>query len=186
MTAIRLKRHHFLARESDTTLAAQTAGAISATEPTDQYIALPSFFGSDAEGRISRIQPMCISVLPFGDVNNGTFSIDVEMWKRDNAGLHIPFVIGTLACTVSTYTGLAGGMAVVADLFCDTIVWTPTALGSLSAANLFDYVVHSPANNTPAIFHIIGGMGFDGIRLRHHTYTTATKANSLVSFSAPA
>lgn len=109
--------------------------------------------------------------------DTNTFNVRVVAWHAvgqpnndPNKNLYVPTPICTLACTVSTPTGLAGTQVLNTELFCDTIAITD---GDASLVK-----VYSPANDTIA-WAVIDFLGAPYVEVLFDTVTGTTSMNAL-------
>lgn len=182
--------------------AAGIAAAMDAGFTTTPYVAATSD-GNPPAGSFRMDGYFGLDVVPTGNINDGTFSIDFEHYAEvlpsavDAFGV-IPTdsvskqlfgrKIGTLACTCSeTLLGTSGGVVPATMFACDTLVWTPAtdALGGLADIITeftgFTHTISSPANDLIGGFAMRDLFGAQWLRPRIHTFGgSLTAANILI------
>jgi len=92
--------------------------------------------------------------------------------------------LGDLVCTLSTATGVSGGIVDTTYRFADTLVWTPsTWWAAIESALGVTGGAYSPANNTPGDFILPDVAGLEDIYIQA-TMTSATAANVLAELQS--
>lgn len=132
--------------------------------------------------------PARVRIFPYGlGSNNDAFSMRVWGWTQlgpTSAPLWLPAALGEFACTISAFSGVAGGNVLNTELFADTItvvatVGEPTITADVTRAGTA--VVFSPANDTPAWVEI----SLRGIELLEFDWDQTTNTptmNALLQF----
>lgn len=116
--------------------------------------------------------PARLFLMPYGQGDaDDVFEMWVTGWRKVAVG-YVPVRLVKLTCTLSAFTGAAGGTLVVADKFCDTV----TATGGISNVS---YELGSPTDDTPA-YVVIETRGCDLIEFTFDMTTgNPTGANCL-------
>lgn len=125
--------------------------------------------------------------------NNNTFTCRIYGRSGTVGGLDFQMTyLGLATCTAGTAHGSSGGTVTLAQLFVDTIVWTPSSAATSptgpmttisTARGTSPGVAHSPADNTIATLELNELCGAQSLYFDFNTGGSATGMNALVELS---
>jgi hypothetical protein len=105
--------------------------------------------------------PVCdrIRIYPYGlGADNDTFDLRLWGWYRGkNPDTFFPVTLLQCSCTISAFTGVAGGQVLDTERFADTISLTALIGEATVTANTTrtgTVELYTPANNTPAYVEV--------------------------------
>lgn len=131
--------------------------------------------------------PTWVRLYPFGvGSDNDVFSMRIWGWLRI-PGLPptwVPTIIGEFSCTLSGFTGVAGGAVIATERFADTISAVATVgeyVKKAGASTDGSAWIYSPANDTPGCVEIpLRGMEY--IEFDWDETTGTPTSNCLMQF----